>query len=145
MPALILHSLDINLTSCRLSPVFALCNVCFLLLSLSLFLWVRSILKFLPTFSWWITLQLIPYLISMFGVSLYPVHMEKGLGHTYGRNICQNSKVACNPKSCKFKILSLLVRSTKAIFSNLHLIVQIVDVPAPKSFNLTPQNSSVAT
>lgn len=52
MPALVLHSLDFPLTSPRLSPVFV--QLMFPILLMSLFLWVRSILKFLPTV-WWIT------------------------------------------------------------------------------------------
>ena len=104
-----LHPLAFPLTSPRLSPVFTY-YLCFLILLMSVFLWVRLI-RLISFYQHsnesWFILQLTPHLLGMFGVSLYPIHMEKGLGHTYSRNICQNSKVTGNSKSCKFKILSV--------------------------------------
>lgn len=41
------------------------------------------------------------YLICMFGVFLYPIHIEKSLGHSYSRDICQHSKVTSNSKTCQ--------------------------------------------
>lgn len=41
------------------------------------------------------------YLIYMFGVFLYPIHIEKSLGHSYSRDICQHSKVTSNSKTCQ--------------------------------------------